>query len=119
MRQLIQSLFHQVAQYWMPLCLCMLCAISILSLRPLDLTLTHHSDKLGHLLAYGSLIFPAALRKPRYFLWIFMSLSVWSGVIEILQNHVGRQGDWLDWLANTLGLSMGTVVAFTSRKVFL
>lgn len=103
----------------MPLCIGMLVIISIASLRPMDLELKHHSDKLGHLLAYGTLIFPAALRKPRYFIWIFMGLSVWSGVIEILQNHIGRQGDWLDWLANNAGLTIGMLIAFCLAKLFL
>lgn len=116
MQNSIQILFSKVAQFWLPLFVCMLLVISIVSLRPLDLALPHHSDKLGHLIAYGSLIFPVALRKPRYFIWIFIALSLWSGVIEVLQNYVGRHGDWLDWLANTVGLALGTGVGLFSGR---
>lgn len=113
------SLLSKVAKHWIPLCISMLVIISFVSLRPMDLDLKHHSDKLGHLIVYSALIFPVALKNPRYFIWVFMIFSLWSGIIEILQSHIGRQGDWLDWLANNAGLTIGSLIAFCLTKFFL
>ena len=65
------------------------------------------SDKLGHLLAYGALMFWFA---QIYKTWIFYAAGfVAMGIgLEVLQGMVGyREADVLDMVANTLGVAAG------------
>ena len=69
-------------------------------------------DKLEHFTAYFGLALMSVLgwsgrRAPR----IFFSVILLGGVLEILQAHVGRDAEWGDMLANTLGALTGTLLA--------
>ncbi len=75
------------------------------------------SDKIQHAGAYGMLMLLGA--------WAFAPLApvaaglVLFGVgVEIAQAtmHLGRQGDVLDGLANTLGVAVGIAVALALRR---
>jgi len=75
------------------------------------------SDKAHHLLAYAALIFPVALRRPRLWLWFGTGFMLWGGVVELLQPYVNRHAEWLDFMADTLGLLLGFVAASMVRRV--
>ncbi len=43
-----------------------------------------------------------------------------SGIIEIVQNHVGRSGDWFDFAANSVGVLLaGLLGHFVLRRYIL
>ena len=65
------------------------------------------SDKLHHFLAFGAIAFPPAFARPRLFVWIVLAVSAYGAAIEIIQPHVGRHGDIMDALANSVGAVAG------------
>lgn len=117
----MNRIIQLIQQYWLLLTLCILTSIATLSLWPAAyLPQVPGSDKIHHLISYGVLIFPLALSKPKYWLWIALSFAVFSGVIELIQPYVNRYAEWLDLAANVGGLICGIVVAnivlyFSSR----
>ena len=106
------ALLTFIRNYWIVFTLLTLAAITILSLYPLEhLPPVPGSDKTHHFIAYGALMFPVALRKPKYWPLIGLFFVFWSGGIELIQPYVNRYGEWLDMLANTLGLISGWLLA--------
>lgn len=79
-------------------------------------------DKWTHLIMYGgttSVIWWEYLRKHRsldgekLFFWAWLMPVLMSGLLELLQAYCTaghRNGDWLDFGANTLGVTLGTAV---------
>lgn len=67
------------------------------------------SDKFLHFLAYFGLsgIAAAALRRRRTIVLAVLGLIALGGMLEILQSFTGRDAEWLDEAANTLGAVMG------------
>lgn len=106
-----------IKQYWRIIALFTLTCIAILSLLPAEnLPKVRGVDKTHHFLAYVALAFPVALRQPKYWQAIIVSFFVISGIIEIVQPYVNRHGEWLDLLANGLGLLTGTLIALFFNK---
>ena len=106
-----------INRYWIPLSLVTLLAITILSLHPLDqLPEAPGSDKTHHLIAYMILAYPTSLRKPKRWQGIIVIFALYSGLIEIIQPHVNRYGEWMDFLANISGLLLGIILAFSTKK---
>ena len=106
------SLLAIIKTYWIASTLFMLSVITLLSLYPLEsLPLVPGSDKAHHLIAYGALMFPTALRKPKYWKFICLFFICWSGMIELVQPYVNRYGEWLDMAANTLGIAGSLLIA--------
>ena len=109
--------FALISRWWLPLTLIVWLAITVLSLTPLpELPLIPGSDKAHHLIAYGLLAFPVALRQPRYWLYISLSFIAWSGAIELIQPYVNRYGEWMDLAANTVGVFLGLSLALLARR---
>lgn len=97
-----------IRKYWIWITVFMLTVITVLSLYPLkELPSVPGSDKTHHLIAYGMLILPTAVRKPSYWLAIGLFFMGWSGVIELVQPYVNRYGEWEDLAANIIGLVCG------------
>jgi len=76
------------------------------------------TDKTHHFIAYAVLIFPTALRKPKYWLIISLLFIGWSGAIELIQPFVNRYGEFKDLVANVVGLVSGLLIAKTINKFF-
>lgn len=70
------------------------------------------SDKVLHFIAYFGLavLATAALVKPRTVLIAVLTLVAIGGALEILQSFTGRDAEWLDEAANSLGVITGAVV---------
>lgn len=101
-----------VQKYWAWLTLVTLVAITLISLWPLSkLPAVPGGDKLHHIVAYAVLMFPVALRKPVCWQLVGLFFVFWSGIIEMIQPYVNRYGEWLDLLANALGMLCGVVIA--------
>lgn len=97
---------------WIAFTLLSLVAITVSSLWPADqLPLIPGTDKLHHAIAYGLLMLPTALRKPDKWIIFGLFFIVYSGGIEFLQPYVNRNGEWLDLLANMVGVFCGFVIA--------
>ena len=108
----MNSLLAIIRTYWIVITLFNLSVITLLSLYPLEnLPSVPGSDKTHHLIAYGALMFPTALHKPKYWQFIGLFFICWSGVIELLQPYVNRYGEWLDMAANTIGIACSLLVA--------
>ncbi|MEM8828946.1 MAG: VanZ family protein [Cyanobacteria bacterium P01_G01_bin.19] len=101
-----------VKRYWIFLTLFLLTVITTLSLVPLkELPPTPSSDKVNHIIAYGALMFPVAIKKPQRWQVIALLLIGWSGAIELLQPYINRYGEWQDLLANIAGIVFGWLLA--------
>lgn len=42
---------------------------------------------------------------------------LWGGAIELLQPYVNRNGEWLDFAANSLGVVFGVCVGMLARRL--
>lgn len=71
-------------------------------------------DKSNHALAFAVLAFNAALAFPAA-RWRAAACAGWlmlyGGLIEVAQalGPFGRQGEWLDWLADGIGIGIGLI----------
>jgi VanZ family protein len=113
----MRSLLLFIRTYWLACTTVIFVAITALSLWPANsLPSVPGGDKLHHLIAYATLVFPVALRKPRFWILIAILLIACSGVIELVQPFVNRYGDWWDMVANSTGLVCGVLVAEGLRR---
>lgn len=119
-----KKIFHYVRKY--PLSTLCIVLIWILSLTPFfpetPLDDVAFIDKWTHLIMYGgtaSVIWWEYLRShqvPDYeklFFWAWLMPVLMSGLIELLQAYCTgghRNGDWLDFGANTMGVTLGAAV---------
>ncbi|MEZ5537472.1 MAG: VanZ family protein [Thiolinea sp.] len=104
--------FTFIQQYWLGLTLVIMASITALSLWPLEtLPDVPGTDKTHHFIAYAALMFPVALRQPRYWQWLALALVLYSGLIELIQPFVNRYGEWLDMAANAGGVLCGLLLA--------
>lgn len=113
-----------------PFTLLIAIAIVLLSLLPMpdmkvemDVPL---ADKWTHMAMYGLLTFAIWFdyrrshqhwNVPRLMLFAFIAPIVMGGLLELAQAHLTscRSGDWFDFLANTIGVCLGTVIGLLVR----
>ena len=106
----MRRIFDIIEQWWKIITLLTLMMITLLSLWPAAvLPAAPGSDKTHHFIAYAALMFPVALRQPRYWMMLGIFFVGWSGMIELIQPYVNRYGEWQDMLANTGGIFIGLV----------
>lgn len=76
-------------------------------------------DKLLHFTAYFGLAAMAtiAVRADRRSLLWALGLVVMGGLLEIVQGYTGRDPDIFDEMANTLGVIVGTGMAWTGIAI--
>jgi len=79
----------------------------------------HIWDKLLHVTAYLGLGALAALSlKTRHsLLYAVLGLIVFGGMLEIVQGLTGRDVDWLDEAANSLGAILGATAGLTALRL--
>ncbi|QBG36428.1 VanZ family protein [Litorilituus sediminis] len=107
-----------IEKYWLSLTIFILVCIATLSLWPAQsLPAVPGTDKTHHFIAYGLLMLPTALKKPKGWLYIALAFALFSGAIELIQPYVNRYGEWLDMLANVLGLCCGVLFAALLKKM--
>ena len=108
-----------IRKYWIFITLFTLTIITALSLYPLaKLPPVPGADKTHHLIAYATLMFPTALRKPKQGMLITLLFVGYSGVIEIIQPYVNRYGELPDFVANVAGLGCGFLLAQSTNWFF-
>ncbi len=109
-----------IAKHWSKISVFSLIVITTLSLIPLPESAEFPvSDKFQHFFAYGVLIFPVALRQPKYWLLVACFFIAWSGMIELVQPYLNRHGEWLDLLANFGGILLGAILGIVTQAVLL
>lgn len=77
-------------------------------------------DKADHFIAYFGLSAMASLvigLKPRL-KWAILGVILMSGALELLQAVFGRDAEFLDFAANTLGAAAGTLIAVLFLLLF-
>lgn len=65
------------------------------------------SDKTHHFLAFFALAFPVSFVRPRLAPWAAIAAIAYGGAIELIQPHVGRDMDLLDFIADGAGAVSG------------
>lgn len=104
-------------RYTAPLTLALVALICVGTLSPHPLLSQHElgSDKIQHLLGFGSLVVPAALFRPRW-LWLMAPAAVaLGGLVELIQPYVGRDRDIHDFYADCLGVALALIAASLVR----
>jgi VanZ family protein len=80
------------------------------------------SDKALHFTGYFLLAtwFGGVARRTRYWI-VWLGLLALGGTMEIAQGlmHNGREAEWLDMLANTLGVTLGLGVAYVGLGMWM
>ena len=108
-----------IRKYWLSITLFILTIIIILSLYPLKaLPSIPGQDKTHHFIAYAALMFPTALKKPKYGILITLFFIACSGGIELIQPYVNRYRELKDLAANIAGLACGFLLAQSTNWVF-
>lgn len=118
------ALINFINRFWLAITAVILVLITAGSLFPVDyLPPAPGSDKTHHFIGYCALMLPTALRRPKYWLVIALGIIAWSGLIELIQPHVNRYGEWLDLAANSvgvliaIGISSGIHWLMSSKKM--
>ena len=120
MKNFAIALLTLIKKRWFFITLLVLTAITILSLTPLQaLPPAPGSDKTHHFIAYGTLMFPCAIAKPKHLPFITLFFIGWSGIIELIQPYVNRYGELLDLIANIGGLGCGLLIGLAVRRLVL
>lgn len=81
-----------------------------------------HADKLEHLIAYTLLMgwFCQIYSARRQRVYLALACIAYGGIIELLQGWSGyRSADWLDLLADSLGVALGWTLNTTSLQFLL
>lgn len=93
-------------------------AIGYLSLSPLDqLPKAPGGDKLHHFIAYACLTFPMMFADAQKWPRIMLPAIAYGGAIELIQPHVNRYGEWLDFAANSAGCLIGAGLAIAASRL--
>ena len=77
------------------------------------------SDKTQHAVVFFGLTGLAGLAYPRARFWATaIALSGFGALIEILQPYFGRDRDYRDWIADTIGIILAFVIVWMTRKLW-
>lgn len=112
-------------------CIALVWYLSVWFLPPEELVLPsiNFLDKWTHMVMYGStcmVIWVEYLRHHnrlngrRLFLWAWLAPIIMGGVIELVQEHLTatRSGEWLDWLADAVGCTLGAIIGLIIKKLW-
>jgi VanZ family protein len=102
---------------WLSIGVIMVLVITIACLLPArELPAVGLSDKIEHLLAFGAVAFwfgSIVVRRDLH--WVALAVVGFGGLIEVMQSAMGlgREADWLDVLADSLGVLIGVILVLT------
>lgn len=74
-------------------------------------------DKVQHALGFGAIILPIALLRPAWLVFAAPAVIVGGGVVEILQSHVGRDGELSDWISDIAGVAAMILLTLMLRHL--
>jgi VanZ family protein len=75
------------------------------------------ADKLVHFMAFVALAFPLARTGRLGLLPVFIGMSAFGAIIELIQPTFNRSADLNDWVADTLGVLIGIGLGLAYRRV--
>ena len=77
------------------------------------------TDKAYHAIAFAALVLPSGAIFQRHRAWIATGAFVFGLTIEVVQPLVGRNAEWADIAANTMGILIGLSLGrMISAKAF-
>ena len=92
--------------------------ISLATLAPIDhLPPAPGSDKLHHIIGFGGWACMCAFGPFKRFFYMAAFIIFWGGIIELIQPHVNRYGEWLDFYADALGVLLVILSTLMIRHV--
>ena len=113
------------------LCIALIWYLSIWFMPPeeMELPSINFLDKWTHLVMYGdtcSVIWIEYLRQhrtldgERLFFWAWLMPTLMGGLIELVQAYCTetRSGEWLDWLADGVGVTIATGIGLVIHKLW-
>ena len=116
-----------------PFSVCCIALIWVLSLVPFfpetPLDNVEFIDKWVHTVMYGGTFTVLWIEynhnhhTPDYeklFFWAWLAPVAMSGAIELIQEHLttNRSGEWLDFAANSIGVTLAAVIGLLSLRFF-
>ena len=128
-QQIVTFLNHYLRKYPLSI-LCFIC-VWVLSLIPYfpetPLDDVAFIDKWTHFVMYGGSCLVLWIEyhrchstpdNKRLFLWAWLMPSLMSGLLELLQTYctTTRSGEWLDFLANTTGVTLAAIIGLCLRR---
>ena len=75
------------------------------------------SDKMHHLIGFAALALPIACVRPGWSLHVAVILAIYGGVIEVIQPYFGRSRELADWVADVMGIGLGTFVGIGLNRM--
>ncbi|WP_395663074.1 VanZ family protein [Aestuariivirga sp.] len=75
------------------------------------------SDKAHHFLAFFALVLPVSFARPRLAMWITLAAVAYGGAIELIQPYVGRDRDFMDFLADSAGAVSGMIAGLALNSL--
>jgi len=92
--------------------------IAFLTLTPISGPNVPGSDKLYHTLACAALAFPLPFARSKLMIPVIVFVILYGGMIELIQPHVGRSGEWKDLFADAAGAILGAGLgAFLGNRI--
>lgn len=74
-------------------------------------------DKVQHALGFGAIVLPIALLRPAWLVLAAPTVIAGGGVIELLQSHIGRDGELYDWISDIAGVAAAILLALMLRHL--
>ena len=114
-----------------PFALIIIVVIALLSLLPIpDMKMGVEvplADKWTHMVMYAALTLAIwfdyrrchqRLETGKLLLWAFLAPIAMGGLLELAQAYLTtcRSGEWLDFVANTIGVCLGTIGGLLMRR---
>ena len=123
---------HFIKEYpFSLLCIALVWYLSIWFMPPeeMELPSINFLDKWTHLVMYGgtcSVIWIEYLRQhktldgEKLFFWAWLMPALMGGLIELVQAYctATRSGEWLDWLADGVGVTLAVGIGLTIHKLW-
>lgn len=78
--------------------------------------LAHPRDKLAHAAGFALLILPTAALRPSALRLVLPLALALGGLIEVIQPFVGRGRELYDFIADAVGLGIGTLAGLWLRR---
>lgn len=113
----ITLLLQLYSRWQIPLFIIGWIGISLATLLPAEqIPSAPGSDKLHHVIGFAAWTVMIAAGNFKTFSYLCIFIWLWGGVIELIQPHVNRYGEWADFAGDSLGVLIIFTLVFFLRK---